>query len=343
MVIAPGGELNISGNQAKYLDASEINNSGVIHWGGTGPIIDYNHTYTLQSSTIINQSGGVMEIQDDVMMANYWSYGLYTCAQIYNAGLLRKTGGALVAHFEKVRLVNTGTVEVQQGVLRLFCQDTFVEQLASSGIFQVAAGAAVEIDGGICTFQPGHQAQGLGFFGQRENMLLKLQGELAGHFDWANGELTGSLVIATNGVLNIMGEANKVLYDTAAITNYGIITWCGSGSLLGDENTAIPQSPTIVNQSGGLFEIQNDATVSMAWGTASADVKVLIQNAGLLRKAGGPGVTLFDKVRFENSGVVELLQGTLKLSSSESTREQLISSGTYQLAAGTAVELDGGI
>src|SRR6185436_1692365 len=128
----------------------------------------------------------------------------------------------------------------------------------SSGLFQVAANAAVQLDGGRFTFLPSHFAQGAGYFGTTFGGPRTLSGTVGGRFDWGQGGFSGELTIATNGMLNISVDNEKFFNDGATITNYGLITWSGVGAVSAYDDAFTPGSPIVVNEAGGVFEIQND-------------------------------------------------------------------------------------
>ncbi len=344
LVIGPNGVLNITGDTDKFLNEASITNYGTIRWSGTGAIVVNDDLAIPDIPALINMPGGVFEMLSDAPLR--LNTGMYEPGHSFlfqNAGTLRKVGGLGVTTFENLRIENTGLVEIQQGTLRLVSYDPRHEQLVSSGQFAVAAGAAVELGDGVCTFLPGHQALGLGFFGVRGGMPL-LQGELGGRLDWESGYLSGGLVIATNGLLNISGDTEKWLTEQATITNYGLIRWSGLGAIGGSDNPWLPAVPAIVNMPGGVFEILNDTSLRLAYGMSyDPNWTFLFQNRGILRKLGGPGVTTFDSVRFENTGLVEVPIGTLRLNSPDWQRQQLVSSGQFTVGAGAAVELGDGL
>jgi hypothetical protein len=91
----------------------------------------------------------------------------------------------------------------------------------------------------------------------------------------------------------------------------------------------------ITNQVGGLFDIQTDANIGYA--EAGYGLFYVFHNAGTLRKSASTGTNTFHgNLAFINTGVVELQQGGLLFPNGFN------SSGTFNLAASTAVNLDGG-
>ena len=143
-----------------------------------------------------------------------------------------------------------------------------------------------------------------------------------GQFNWSGGMLSGnSLTVASNGFLSLTGSDNKDLANV--LTNAGTVTWRGSGTLreLNDNGSF---KGGIYNLAGGLFEIQNDSTLSQfgAFG--------FFNNAGTLRKSSGAGATAIF-VTLTNSGTVAVLQGTLYFYFGGTIE------GTFSAAEGTAI------
>jgi len=144
--------------------------------------------------------------------------------------------------------------------------------------------------------------------------------------------MTGSatLVNATGGSLVIDGAAVKNLYHGNngagghSISNFGVMTWTGSGSILAGDGAQI------INQAGGVFEIQNDSAIGyVGFGNGLA-----VTNSGILRKTAGAGTTAFNQV-FNNSGAVEVASGTLTLAAGGS------SSGTFTTSGSGLVNFTG--
>ena len=91
----------------------------------------------------------------------------------------------------------------------------------------------------------------------------------------------------------------------------------------------------ITNQVGGLFDIQTDANIGYV--ESGHGLLYVFHNAGTLRKSAGTGTNTFhSNLAFINTGAVELQQGGLAFPNGFN------SSGTFNLAADTVVNLDGG-
>src|SRR5438477_5721844 len=121
--------------------------------------------------------------------------------------------------------------------------------------------------------------------------------------DWTGGTISGSLKVANNGALNMSGDGSK--YLDGPLTNYGTVTWSGSGNLQLLNNAGSPYAGAIINQAGGLFDIQNDPGLYNYFGNES------FQNAGTVRKSAGTGnISIY--VPFTNTGTVEAQSGIVR-------------------------------
>src|SRR6266481_1273497 len=342
--VASNGVLNISGDTDRNLgENAAITNCGAVYWSGSGPLSARDDQSIAGSAAIVNMPGGVFEIQSDSTLEIASSIPFnnpFATVLFQNAGTLRKTGGTGTTFFFNVTFNNSGSVEMQQGTL--FFGGFTGSFFTSSGSFQVNSGTAVQLSAGNFTFLPGHVALGAGFFGLSFGGQRTVSGIVGGRLDWTDGPFTGRLTIATNGVLNIGGNNEKVLDELAGITNYGAVYWSGSGPLSARDDQSIAGSAAIVNMPGGVFEIQSDSTLQIASSIPFNNpfATVLFQNAGTLRKTGGTGTTFFFNVTFNNSGSVEMQQGTLFFGGF--TGSFFTSSGSFQVNSGTAVQLSAG-
>jgi len=339
--VASNGVFNISGDATKTLGAgASLTNYGTVNWSGFGGLNAEDYLYGPGHPVIANKAGGVFSISNDSMLQlDSFMYDPSLAFVFVNGGTVRKVGGNGTTIFRNVQFANTGTVEVQQGTVQFVNGGT--GNLSSAGVFSVAAGAVVELSGGTCTFLPGHQAQGQGLFGLGANdMPVTLQGQLAGRFDWSGGWLQGQWSVASNGVLNISGDAIKTLGAGASLTNYGTVNWSGFGGLNGEDYLYGPGHPVIANMPGGVFAISNDSMLRLDSFMYDPSLAFVFVNGGTVLKVGGSGTTVFQNVQFANSGTVEVLQGTVQFVNGGTG--SVSSAGLFNVAAGAAVELSGG-
>ncbi|MHB9023496.1 MAG: hypothetical protein ACYC7E_04895, partial [Armatimonadota bacterium] len=161
---------------------------------------------------------------------------------------------------------------------------------------------------------------------------------VTGIYGWSGGNMrgTGTTNIATGGRLNISGTADKRIYHGSAtsggrkLNNAGTITWAGSGRLLGGDGARI------TNQTGGVFDVQGDASLDYLFG---ANPALTNQAGATFRKSGGAGVTTFVRFDFTNSGTLDIQQGTVSFTNN--TVSHSFNDGTVIQGSGT-VQLGGG-
>jgi hypothetical protein len=230
---------------------------------------------------------------------------------INNAGTFRKSGGSGTLTMNSFVFNNSGLVSVQTGSL------SFANGFASSGTFDVAGGAAVQLTGGIFNFNPGHTFTGNGFYGVPVsgsatingpiiNTNFQLSGnltitnELSGILWWNGGYLYGALTVATNGAVNLVGAGTKYLFG--AITNYGQVVWTS-----GSATTWYWYGGRLENRPGGLLDVQLDGNFAAGSGTPA------INNAGTFRKSGGSGTLTMNSFVFGNQGTLQAQIGTIQL------------------------------
>jgi hypothetical protein len=115
---------------------------------------------------------------------------------------------------------------------------------------------------------------------------------------WCNGGALGdSITVAPGAVLNLSYPA----MFSGVITNAGRVNW-----LAGDWQWS---ASTVVNQPGGLFDIQCDGTESVLFNQPAA-----ILNAGTMRKSAGSGTSYFQSTTaVTNTGLLDVQSGTIQI------------------------------
>jgi len=139
-IIPSGKTLAISGSNNKTLESRTLTNSGTVTFGGTGAVRLY------YGPTIDNQSGGVFDVQGDVVLDHFSGDNL----TFTNAGTFRRSSGTGTATVEGI-FNNTGTLDVQTGTVKL----TLGGGTSSGQTTTVASGATLEFGGGTHTFSTG--------------------------------------------------------------------------------------------------------------------------------------------------------------------------------------------
>ncbi len=240
------------------------------------------------------------EIQCDQSMSQYFGQ-----EQFNNAGLLRKSAGTNTTTLG-LAFVNGGTVDAESGTI------LFSSGSSLGGNYQAEANGAVYFYGS-CTIVAALNFQGPG---PVQITGGSVAGTLSGMLNWSGGQINSwaPLEVASNGVLNIVGDVS--LYGP--LTNYGTVNWqAGTVQLI--NNNSQPYSGTIWNQTGALWEIQCDQSMSQYFGQEQ------FNNAGLLRKSAGTN-TAFNTF-LQNGGIVNVQNGILNLN-----RGCSLTSGTLNVA-----------
>ena len=118
LALSPNALLNLSGPADKVLHRSTLNNAGTINWSGTGNVQGY-FDNSGQTVSINNRAGAAFNIQSDAGVVFYQTAGSGGDQFIFdNAGLIRKTAGAGANAFAPA-LMNSGTLDIQQGAINL--------------------------------------------------------------------------------------------------------------------------------------------------------------------------------------------------------------------------------
>lgn len=247
-------------------------------------------------------------------------------------------------------LANNGIVEVQSGLLTSSASGG----TSTGGLFDVFSGSQLRFTGGTntivgSTFAGGGLTEVAGgtlvvASGSVTGNLQLLSGTIGGagvfsvasgaDFIWQGGSLigTGTLAIQSGGELRIEGPAAKSFFRNdgisssggRVITNLGLVTWSGTGDLLGGEGGLLH------NLSGGIFEITNNAM----FGYNGIGVAPTFVNEGLVHKSAGAGITDLSRT-FTNHGTAQSNAGTLRISGGGSGAGQFIAiGGAIEFAAG---------
>ncbi|HTP08782.1 MAG TPA: hypothetical protein VMP08_11050, partial [Anaerolineae bacterium] len=295
------------------------------------------HYVYLQGGSVISNSG-TLDFQDRATL--YSSGG----DVVNNAGLLRKVGGAGTGTLDGVALNNTGSVQVLTGTLNAAGGGT------SSGNFNTMIGATLNFGGGthMITLAPASSINGAGTFGVSGGTVTIGGGSsyatggtaisggtfnlnrdgTTGNLNLSGGTLQGSNTLtvtqamAWSGCAALGGSGATTIGSSATLT----VTWGGGSwacpsmngrtlNILGgavltasDGHYVYLQGGSLINNAG-LFDLQDNAKLYANSGGGS------MNNAGLMRKVGGSGTSTLDTVSLNNTGTVQVLTGTLSLSS----------------------------
>ena len=325
LTVATGGLLKLdSPGTVEYVGS--LTNAGTIIWTA-------GRFYLEEATTFDNQAGATFEIQVDSELLPFGA----APNRFINHGLFRKSAGTGISSIE-TDFINTGTVDVQSGGVN------FPKGFASSGHFNVAPGASLNLVGGIFSFESGHSFSGAGFYGiplgditligditgtnfQVVAGIVRGTNRLTGTLHWSGGFIRGNLSVVPGGVLN-MDSPGAVEYS-GTITNNGTINWIAGRFFL-------EEASTLDNQAGATFEIQVDSEL-LPFGAAPNR----FINHGLFRKSAGAGLTSI-QVEFTNAGAVEANTGTLGFAGgfTQTAGSTLLNGGN--LSSSQPVQIQGG-
>ena len=141
---------------------------------------------------------------------------------------------------------------------------------------------------------------------------------------WSSGTMSGSdsTIIQSGATLTL--SAGTSTLDTRTLDNSGTITWTGGTFYL--NNSAV-----LNNQSGALFDMQSNNTMSFSVGPAGS-----FTNSGTFRKSAGTGISSIDDAFDNTGGTIEGQSGTLSF-----TGGGTHTGSTYTVSSGATVTHSG--
>jgi hypothetical protein len=301
LTVAADGTLQLPGSVVVALSGA-LTNAGTVVWSGTGDIYHY--------GIIHNQVSGVFEVQSNEQLSYISGTPLFI-----NDGTFRKTASTGTTDIETA-FVNHGMVDAQAGTIRFSNRDkTFNHGCSFTGAgTNLLAGGTVTLAGEVTS-------ENL----QLGGSTLAGTGTLHGLARWTGGSLGagGALTIATDGTLQLPGSV--VLALSGALTNAGTVVWSGTGDIY--------LYGILHNQTGGLFEAQNNEPIVHISGTPA------FINDGTFRKTAATGYTDIEP-SFVNNGTVDAQTGTIRFLNASQPKTfndgcRFIGAGTNLLTAGT--------
>jgi hypothetical protein len=346
------GGLAITGGSSKTLNGRALDNLGTATWSGTGNIASGN------GSVLTNAAGATLTIQNNQSLQFSLGGAIPT---LNNAGTLIKSTGTGTTTLQAL-LVNTGGVDVQNGILTLEGATSSSALVAEAGAtlrfarmssqpvtgsYTMDANSAVggagtlDVNGGTATIAGTYAVANTTITGGSLIVnapitipVLSLSSgtldgsasvAVTGPLTWSGGTMTGSGHTVAQGGLSIQGNGSKTL-NGRALDNAGAATWTGTG------NISSGNGAVVTNQTTATFTLQNDQNLSFGVGGAAAT----FINAGALVKNGTTGTTTV-AIALINSGSLEVDSGTLKLSKSYvQTAGQTLLKGGGLAGAGTS-------
>jgi hypothetical protein len=289
-------DMYLDGDSSIFAGSGQVNIHGTLHWlagtmsgsgttaivaGGMLDLTGDRQKYLRENRSLSIRSGG-----GGGWMGNGGVWGGGGSKLINEGNLMVDPVGAFRYESGTPSFTNNGTLVVTSGSTAFDAGVSFTNTGALDLESQDSRGALVVrgtlmLSGGTLT-GPG---------------LLTVSGDLM----WTGGTMsgTGTTTLAMGSTLSIGGDADKTL-DRRALDLLSATTWSGAGNLLLLNNAAL------INRSGAVFNIPNDASL-LGGGT--------FNNFGVLTKnstAGGT-TTFGTGVAFSNNtgGTVNIQSGTL--------------------------------
>jgi hypothetical protein len=334
--------VTIIGSNGKTLSGGRILNAVNTTWSGNTAA--NNNAIAISGGSIFNSSGSFFD------------------SNAFDSALTRGNGGGTfnnLGTFSKQSATtttigtafnNTGTVNVNAGTLLL----SSIEASTSSGVYNIASGAKLEIRNGSHTLN-NVTTQGDGVFqistenvGADASVVLNggthttafvlsgstLSGDnhtFQGLATWSGGTITGSAAQSTTFAndLSISGANGKTLSGGRAV-NAGNTVWSGNTAA---KNNAIAISGGSVFNSSGTFTDANTFDSVMNRGNGGGR----FVNAGTFDKQSATTTTL--GTAFDNHGTVNVNAGTLLLSAVDASTSN---GGVYNIAGGAKLEIRNG-
>ncbi len=147
-----------------------------------------------------------------------------------------------------------------------------------------------------------------------------------GSLVWDKGALSHpGVTVESGGTVTINGESTKS-FRFSTLTNNGTIVWSGTGNISGGAGAHL------INQSTGIVDIQNDASLYYDFGGGT----LTVSNAGTLKKSAGSGTTTLTGTTLNNTGSMLIESGTFSHSGGGTH------SGSFTISAGCSLVVASG-
>jgi hypothetical protein len=329
--IASGGTLSVTGANTKAMDTTNtLNLNGTTNLGGTG-------WFNIGGNAVVNNSGTFN------MGAVQFTQGYLTPGTFNNTGTLNVNAGSGTAYVAGADpLNNSGTVNVNTGTFEIDGGGT------ETGSFNLTSGNQMTFGGGTTLLNNGVSLGGAGVY-QIANLGTVVTAHTAispanlgisggtlngtgavtvgATFNWTGGTLDGNggmLTVPVGATATLSGAVNRAVSDSYVLNLNGTTNMSGTG-WLEDINSAVINNPGMFNMNGPELVGQNYIAPG------------IFNNTGTLNVAAGTGTAYFAYgVPLNNSGSVNVTSGALELDNGGAQ------SGTFSVASGTLLNLDGG-
>src|ERR1017187_2961328 len=307
-----GNVYSLVGTNSSLLTGGNTTffNQGTVQQTGSGTFLvgGYN-----QNVYFNNEPGAIYQFATDNVIGN--DYPGNSSAVFSNQGLVWKSGGtntsAIGASFNN----QGGVVQVDSGNLTLYGGGT-----SSNGVFNVAAGAVLDLTGGSAPTWSG-----------------EMTGSGSGQVWLHSGTLFASPALVVACPPNLLQWNGSILQGN--ITNTGTVTISGTNvSTLTGGNTTFVNEGTVIqsssanpvwgtfggnvyffNEPGAIYDFTSDSSIGFGnnaygQGTDSAP----FSNSGLVRKSGGTNTSAIYPLFVNNfGGSIEVDSGVLAIEGTE--------------------------
>lgn len=338
----PGTIAVATGAWSKVGGALSLTGGGTLSDAGT---VNQGGTLSLVGGTLKIVAGGVWNLtgNNGIALASGGN------GSIVNAGTLAKTGGAGKATID-VGLTDTGAISVGAGTLGINgATNTIAGAISGAGTISFGGGGSTAINVGTSITAAGWTVTDAGtnatlnlalsyggtFTVQQGGTVTLASGKvltLAGSAVFNGATLAGSAGLLTNGVTAINGATTVV--NTVPWQNNGTIN--AAGTLTIGNNVAT--NTTFKNNAAGIYNLTGNAGIALGAYKASS-----FQNAGLLEKTGGTGVSRI-AIGVASTGTVTVATQTLEFDGTTNSFSGTISgAGTVGFAGGGNSTLASGL
>jgi hypothetical protein len=306
-VIAPGATMTIETSSVHFLSGGRtLENGGTILWSAG--------FLTMGGATITNRAGGLFDCQTAVTVNSGGGN------RFDNLGTFRKSVNAGTATWP-VPFNNHGAVEVEIGRLVLSSGGTH------SGLFEIAAGASLNLSGGTHVADANSRISGAGDFlvsGATATLAGLVNPRGTHTFSAGTANLNGTYICTNNPVtisgatVNFNGTStvatvnlsSGTLGGSAVLSVMDTMNWSG-GMMSGTGRTVIPSGASL-NLTAGNFATLNTRTLenggTAIWtgaGILNMNFAVITNRAGALfeLRNNAPFVLQGGSCRFDNAGL----------------------------------------
>lgn len=320
------GDLTLNG--VLTLQQRTLNNTANARWTGQGNIaIDVGAVFN-------NLSGGILQIE------NNRNFVGDRTSVFNNAGTLRKVIGSQATRFNGVTFNNSGTVEIQTGLLGFTWGGTssasfrvdsgailnFFSEGSGDVIYNLDANSSVTGSGTVILGSAEFSSTKVNIAGKYDiigkttvigsGTTMSFESDATAHeFELLNqGAISGSRNLTVDSLFfwqggTMLGTGKTIIKGQLELAgNADIVQRTiengGITTWSGNGDFAISQGAIFDNLSSGTFEIRSNRTLQ-------GETTTRFNNSGILRKLNSTSTTTFQGVVFNNSGTVQVQTGFL--------------------------------